>query len=82
MAVETDLPSETPEGVQRLFVTQNRARRANDATTLIDSSGLVAERYGAGMTYLVRPDQHIAARFPAATGGQIMEAFFRATGRY
>jgi 3-(3-hydroxy-phenyl)propionate hydroxylase len=82
MAVETDLPSDTPEGVQRLFVTRDRARRANDATTLIDGAGLVAERYGAGMTYLVRPDQHIAARFPAATRRRIMEAFCRATGRH
>jgi 3-(3-hydroxy-phenyl)propionate hydroxylase len=80
MAVEVELPAETPAGVQRLFVTRDRAKRVNGATTLIDNTGLVAERYGAGMAYLVRPDQHVAARFASATARQIADAYRRATG--
>jgi 3-(3-hydroxy-phenyl)propionate hydroxylase len=80
LAVETELPPETSAGVQRLFVTRDRARRTNEVTTLIDGSGLVVERYGAGTTYLIRPDQHIAARFASATAGQIADALRRATG--
>jgi 3-(3-hydroxy-phenyl)propionate hydroxylase len=82
MAVEAELPSDAPPGgTQRLFVTQDRAKRANGATTLVDSAGLVAQRYGAGMTYLIRPDQHVAARFASAIPGQITDAYKRATGR-
>lgn len=81
MAVESDLPATVPDGVTKLFVTRDRSRLANGATTLIDRDGIVAERYGAGMTYLIRPDQHIAARFASATGLEIAGAFERAVGR-
>jgi hypothetical protein len=33
------------------------------------------------MTYLVRPDQHIAARFAQPTGDMLAAALARATGR-
>ena len=81
MAVETDLPEGLPDDLERVFVTAERSRRANEATTLIDSEGLVAQRYGAGMTYLIRPDQHVAARFSRADADAINAAFIRATGR-
>jgi 3-(3-hydroxy-phenyl)propionate hydroxylase len=81
MAVESDLPDAIPDAVTKLFVTRDRSRRVNGATTLIDGDGIVAERYGYGMTYLIRPDQHIAARFASATGREIADAFERATGR-
>jgi 3-(3-hydroxy-phenyl)propionate hydroxylase len=42
---------------------------------------LAAARYGTGMVYLVRPDQHIAARFRDATPAKIAAALARATGR-
>ena len=81
MAVETELPDGLPADLQRLLVTSDRSRRANDAITLIDSEGTVAERYGTGMTYLIRPDQHVAARFPDAAAGNVAAAYARACGR-
>jgi 3-(3-hydroxy-phenyl)propionate hydroxylase len=40
--------------------------RAMCATGLLDPQGLVRSRYGgaAGITYLIRPDQHVLARWP------------------
>jgi len=37
-----------------------------DASTALDRDGLVAARYGGapGVTYLIRPDQHVVARWP------------------
>ena len=32
-------------------------------TSLIDAEGLATQRYGAGSVYLMRPDQHVCARF-------------------
>jgi len=81
MAVEADLPANLPDAVARVFVTADPARRVNDATTLIDAEGLVAARYGAGMTYLIRPDQHVAARFAGGDAAAIRAALARATGR-
>jgi 3-(3-hydroxy-phenyl)propionate hydroxylase len=82
MAVEAELPDETPAGVERLVVTRDPARRrANADTILLDAEGLATARYGAGMIYLVRPDQHIAARFSDAAPEKIAAALARATGR-
>ncbi|HWK13948.1 MAG TPA: FAD-dependent oxidoreductase [Rhizobiaceae bacterium] len=79
MAVEAELP-ETPEGVDRILVTADRSRRANGATTLIDAEGMVAARYGAGNIYLLRPDQHVAARFADPDTADIAAALARAMG--
>ncbi|MBO6718232.1 MAG: FAD-dependent oxidoreductase [Rhizobiaceae bacterium] len=81
MAVEADLPEGLPAGVERVFVTGDRSRRANDATTLTDIEGQVAARYGACMTYLIRPDQHVAARFRGSAAADITAAYHRANGR-
>ncbi len=45
-----------------------------------DQSGLVAERYGAGWTYLIRPDQHVAGAWQSPTAEDIAQALARATG--
>lgn len=45
---------------------------------LYDMAGLVASRYGAGWTYLVRPDQHIAAAWRNPTALDIEQALSRA----
>jgi len=50
--------------------------------TLADEEGLVAERYGEcdGAAYLIRPDQHVAARFAQPTPEKIAQALARARG--
>jgi 3-(3-hydroxy-phenyl)propionate hydroxylase len=48
--------------------------------TLCDESGLVAQRYGGhdGAAYLIRPDQHVAARFAQPTADRMTAALARA----
>lgn len=58
--------------------------RIDDATggetvALDDDQGLVRTRYGRGVTYLVRPDQHVAARFVEPDRATIDAAIRRAT---
>ncbi|MFN4087808.1 MAG: FAD-dependent monooxygenase [Alphaproteobacteria bacterium] len=48
---------------------------------LEDAEGLVARRYGAEAVCLVRPDQHVAARFVAPTAADIAAAHARAHAR-
>ena len=61
-----------PEGVRGLVV----------GTDLSDPQGLVAARYGGapGVVYLIRPDQHVAARLRNPTSAAIADAFHRAHG--
>ncbi len=47
---------------------------------LADPQGLVAARYGTGWHYLVRPDQHVAARVPLAAAATLSTAHRRALG--
>ncbi|HEY0939792.1 MAG TPA: FAD-dependent oxidoreductase [Steroidobacter sp.] len=53
---------------------------ATDSDALTDQQGLAQERYGgeAGVTYLIRPDQHVAARFPGFDVNAIGRAYARA----
>lgn len=54
-------------------------------TTIVDDSeGLVTQRYGlkAGGGYLIRPDQHVAARWYAITVRRVEDALDRALGVY
>ncbi|MEO1199881.1 MAG: FAD-dependent oxidoreductase [Pseudomonadota bacterium] len=46
-----------------------------------DRTGLVAERYGQGLAYLIRPDQHIAACFDIIDIRAIAQARRHALGR-
>jgi 3-(3-hydroxy-phenyl)propionate hydroxylase len=49
-----------------------------------DATGALAARYlgdGGTAVYLIRPDQHVAARFPEYNEAQIRFAIRRATGK-
>jgi 3-(3-hydroxy-phenyl)propionate hydroxylase len=81
MVVEAEMPADLPAEIDRVRVVSDPSQRANGATTLIDTNGLVEARYGAGMAYLIRPDQHVAARFDRANSSAIEKAWRRATGR-
>jgi 3-(3-hydroxy-phenyl)propionate hydroxylase len=48
---------------------------------LHDVKGHALGRYGAGLSYLIRPDQHIAARFVRPSANDVRTAWRRATGR-
>jgi 3-(3-hydroxy-phenyl)propionate hydroxylase len=53
-------------------------------TLLEDSDGVVAQRYDlrAGSAYLLRPDQHVAARWRGFSATAFARALARATGAY
>jgi 3-(3-hydroxy-phenyl)propionate hydroxylase len=55
---------------------------APGVTGLEDIDGLVAQRYDArpGTLYLIRPDQHVCARWRATDAAQLLSAVHRATG--
>jgi 3-(3-hydroxy-phenyl)propionate hydroxylase len=76
LAVDTAIPAVA--GVRALPVATR-----GDAPThgLVDRAGWVAARYGTGKLYLIRPDQHVAARFATADGGAVEAALQRAQGR-
>lgn len=57
-----------------------RTRGSPEEAAPVDVSGYVSARYGEGVTYLIRPDQHVAARFEAPDSVTLSEALARATG--
>jgi 3-(3-hydroxy-phenyl)propionate hydroxylase len=50
-------------------------------TVIVDTQGLVAKRYDAkpGTTYLLRPDQHVVARWRTLDTAKLQAALARAT---
>ncbi len=69
-----------PIAVQPVVVTPDGGR-LDGATVLADAQGLMARRYDArpGTVYLVRPDQHVAARWRAFDPSLVRAAVARAT---
>lgn len=61
-----------PRGVDMVAIGPEEALR--------DSQGFAAARYGQDMVYLIRPDQHVAARFKKPRDGDIEQALGRAQG--
>ncbi len=56
---------------------------AADPAVLVDVEGVVAQRYDAvpGTAYLIRPDQHVCARWRAVDADRVMKAMARAQGK-
>jgi len=69
--------------VQPIFVLPPGDAGAPDLSWLEDTEGLVARRFDAqpGTAYLIRPDQHVAARWRRFDAGAVRAALARATGQ-
>ena len=69
-------PGAAPAGTTLLVDQQGLA-------LLVDEQGLAARRFDAlpGTAYLLRPDQHVAARWRGLDGDAVRQALARATGR-
>ena len=63
-------PASLPDGITVVEIGSGREG------SLEDADGLVAARYGRGV-HLIRPDQHLAARWAAPTAGDIAAALAR-----
>ena len=76
--------SESPTPVSLLLVVANglRSKNTDGANILEDVEGLVAKRYDAkpGTFYLLRPDQHVCARWRSFDADAVHSALKRATG--
>ncbi len=70
-----------PIAVEVAMITAHDGVAPQDIRVLIDRAGRFAERYDArnGTTYLIRPDQHVAARWRAFDIQQVRTALARAT---
>lgn len=76
LSADDDAPA--TDRLPEVRVARNRNGRE---TTLVDRTGQAFERYGSGLSYLIRPDQHIAARFAPGDNAALDAALARATGR-
>ena len=78
---DTCLPDAEVPGTTVLHILPAGASVSPNTKALIDVDGLLAARFDAspGTTYLLRPDQHIAARWRAFDRAAIVSACLRAT---
>lgn len=67
----------------RCVVVAERPLAVPGAEVLVDAGGIARLRYGAerSAVYLIRPDAHVAARFPEVDPVRVAEALARASGR-
>lgn len=67
--------------IEAVLVLPAGAKIDTTLRTLVDSEGLLAQRFDAqaGTTYLMRPDQHIAARWRSLDAQRVLDALLRAT---
>jgi len=75
VAMTFDETISVPAGLRRLTI--------GPSGDLQDPHGMIAARYGGapGIVYLIRPDQHVAARFRDPTAEDLSRALDRARGR-
>ena len=66
-----------------LVVARSSGNESTDVRVIEDVEGLVRQRYDAasGTVYLLRPDQHVAARWRAPRLVEVLEGLVRAQGR-
>ena len=76
------LQQATP-AIETLLVVSKATAAAANWRVLHDVDGLMAKRYDArpGTTYLLRPDQHVAARWRHLNGAAVLLALRRATAQ-
>jgi 3-(3-hydroxy-phenyl)propionate hydroxylase len=67
--------------VDVILVTPSGGRSPHGFRVFEDYTGRFAERYDArpGSAWLIRPDQHVAARWRALDAGRVRQALARAT---
>jgi 3-(3-hydroxy-phenyl)propionate hydroxylase len=70
-----DEPLSGIDGIRQVIVAGEPRQGA-----LHDRAGHARRRYGAGLSYLIRPDQHVAARFRRADPDAVGAAHARASG--
>ena len=65
-----------------LFIVASSPLNIPGINVIVDTQGLVAKRYDArpGTTYLLRPDQHVVARWRSLNANAVQAALARATG--
>jgi 3-(3-hydroxy-phenyl)propionate hydroxylase len=66
------------------LIVASSPRRIPGINVIVDTQGLVAKRYDAkpGTTYLLRPDQHVVARWRMLDNTQLQAALSRAIGAH
>ena len=71
-----------PLSTLAIFPSGGKGTVSANVTALEDVDGLVAQRYDArpGTTYLIRPDQHVCARWRALDPAKLTAAVLRACG--
>ncbi|WP_448206306.1 FAD-dependent oxidoreductase [Azospirillum sp. sgz302134] len=72
-----------PAGLRELVVAPSAEGFDGELALLTDADGLARRRYGGrpGSVHLIRPDQHVAARWPVLDEAAVWSALDRATGR-
>jgi 3-(3-hydroxy-phenyl)propionate hydroxylase len=74
--------ADAPIPIEVVLVSPKAGVAPDGLRVFVDSKNRFAERYDAqpGTTYLIRPDQHVAARWRAFDAAAITSALARATG--
>ncbi len=75
-------PADVPDGLAQIVVLPAGSAAPVAPGHVVDREGLVAARYAGrpGAAYLIRPDQHVAARFVAPTREKLATAMAVALG--
>ena len=65
------------------MIVSPRALAVPGVQVIVDTQGLMAKRYDgkAGTVYLLRPDQHVTARWRVLDAAKVQQAVARATGQ-